>query len=307
LKALALLLIVCVAQAKGCPVVDAYADFLHISTATIGLSDQDRRKSLHQYVADHAALYAPTAIGTPPTDSLERIGLTGMDAVGASAFGFDRSLHGAIETAEQGFARAFPDFQCKFPIYLAPTFGRMDGAGRVVDGRPALVLGPDVLASYVSAAQLPVFLAHELFHRHHFERAGFSDDLAERDVLWRTLWAEGLATYVSARLNPDRPLSDAMLLPRDLAERATPLLPVLVAELYPQLDAVDAGMFGRFFKYGDASAQARGWPSRSGYYLGFLVAQQLARRYSLMELAHLQGPELRSQIGEALAALPSQR
>jgi hypothetical protein len=293
----------CVAQAKECPVDDVYADFLHLATATKEQSEEARREALHHFIGQHAALYAPSAIGAAPSDSLDRTGLAEMTAVQASALEFDRALQGAVSTTVRQFAQVLPDFQCDFPIHVAPTFGRMDGAGRVVDGHPALVLGPDVIASYQSAAQLPVFLTHELFHRYHFAMAGFSDDLAEQDQLWRTLWAEGLATYASAQLNPERPLSDAWLLPRDLAERAAPLVPALVAELSPRLDAVDAGMFGRFFEYGDASAQARGWPSRSGYYLGYLVAQRLAQRYSLQELAHLKGAELRSRIGEVLAAM----
>jgi hypothetical protein len=57
----------------------------------------------------------------------------------------------------------------------------MDGAGRVVAWRPALVLGVDTIAALWTTASLPVFLSHELFHRHNFQAAGFSDDLSERD------------------------------------------------------------------------------------------------------------------------------
>jgi hypothetical protein len=75
----------------------------------------------------------------------------------------------------------------------------MDGAGRDVGGRPSLVFGVDTIAQFWMPQTLPIFLSHELFHRYHFQAAGFSDDLAERDLIWRSLWAEGLATYVSAR------------------------------------------------------------------------------------------------------------
>jgi hypothetical protein len=236
---------------------------------------------------------------------LDRTGLREMAAAAADtrADDFDAALQRALAETTERFAKALPDFRCDFVVHIAPTFGRMDGAGRVVGGQPALVLGPDVLASYQTPAQLPVFLAHELFHRYHFAAAGFSDDLAERDVTWRTLWAEGLATYASARLNPERPLADALLLPRDLAERATPLLPTLARELGAKLDDIDPPTFARFFEGGDASAKARGWPDRSGYYLGYLVAERLGQRRTLPELAHLQGPALRREIGDALAAL----
>ena len=82
------------------------------------------------------------------------------------------------------------------------------------------MLGVDTIAQFETPASLPVFLSHELFHRYHFQAAGFSDDLAERDLIWRSLWAEGLATYVSARLNPSNPLSDALIVPRRTSRRA---------------------------------------------------------------------------------------
>lgn len=291
----------------ACRVDDAYADFVQRAQITQGTSDEARLAALHDFLAAHAGLYTAEAIGIIPGPELERAGLREMAAVSASAADFDAALQRALAVTADRFAQALPDFRCDFVVYVAPTFGRMDGAGRVVDGKPALVLGPDVIASYQTPGQLPVFIAHELFHRYHFAAAGFSDDLAERDLLWRTLWAEGLATYASARLNPDRPLADAMLLPRDLAERAAPLVPALAREISVRLDEVDPATFARFFEGGDASALARGWPARSGYYLGYLVAERLAQRHTLPELAHLQGPALRREIGEVLAALAAGR
>lgn len=291
----------------ACRVDDAYADFLQRAKSTERGSDEARLAALHDFVAAHAGLYSAQVIGIVPGPELDRAGLHEMAAANAGAADFDAALQRALAMTADRFALALPDFRCDFTVHVAPTFGRMDGAGRVVDGQPALVLGPDVIASYQTPGQLPVFLAHEIFHRYHFAAAGFSDDLAERDLLWRTLWAEGLATYASARLNPDRPLADALLLPRDLAERAAPLVPTLARELSGRLDDVDAVAFARFFEGGDASAQARGWPARSGYYLGYLVAERLARRHSLPELAHLQGPALRREIGEVLAALAAGR
>jgi hypothetical protein len=291
--------------APACRVDDAYADFLQRAHRTAGASDEARLAALHEFLAAHAGLYTAEAIGVIPEPVLERTGLRELAAAAADARAadFDAALQRALASTTERFAQAFADFRCDFVVHIAPTFGRMDGAGRVVDGRPALVLGPDVIASYQTPEQLPVFLAHELFHRYHFAAAGFSDDLAERDLIWRTLWAEGLATYASARLNPDRPLADALLLPRDLAERAAPLVPVMARELAAKLDDVDPATFARFFEGGDASAKARGWPTRSGYYVGYLVAERLGQRHTLPELAHLQGPALRREIGDALAAL----
>ncbi len=71
-------------------------------------------------------------------------------------------------TTRVGIARckaSFPDFICDFPIYLMISLGHMDGAGRVVGGIPALVLGVDSIDGIETPAQRPIFFAHELFHR----------------------------------------------------------------------------------------------------------------------------------------------
>jgi hypothetical protein len=46
-----------------------------------------------------------------------------------------------------------------------------------------------------------------------------------------------------------------------------------------------------------------GLPVRSGYYLGFRVAELLGATRSLMELAHIRGPELKDAVLGALTEL----
>jgi hypothetical protein len=295
------------AAPAACPMIDAFGDFLAISDR-LGDAGPEAQASAfdHDFARRYAALYGPTAVGLSGP-KLDELALPALRVARTDALQRRRhdTLLSSVPQMSARFANTFPDFRCDFPIYLAPTFGRMDGAGRQVAGRPSLILGVDTIARFETDEQLPVFLAHEMFHRYHFAVAGFSDDLADRDVIWRTLWAEGLATYVSARLNPDRPLADALLLPRDLEARATPLVPVLARELLPNLDRTDSRVFGRYFLYGDAEAERLGRPPRSGYYLGYLVAQRLGAHRSLAQLAHLKGPRLRREIGAALVALGS--
>jgi hypothetical protein len=216
---------------------------------------------------------------------------------------FDAALRRALEHAASRFRRTFPDFRCDFSVYVTETFGAMDGAGRDVAGRPGLVLGVDTIAEFETAASLPVFLSHELFHRYNFQTAGFSDDLGERDLIWRSLWAEGLPTYVSARLNPSNPLSDALIFPKDLEARAKPFVPQMASELLAAADRVDPATFAKFFEVESPGAKHLGWPPRSGYYVGYLVAQDLGRRGSLSKLAHMQGPALRAELGRSLERL----
>lgn len=294
------------ANPAACPIVDAFASFVDLSARTADLSDAQQTQAFRDdYLAKYRDLYAPEVMSLPAGAALDARALKAMAKVRAHPEwrAFDAELAQSFRRVAARFAGAFPDFRCDFPVYETETFGFMDGAGRDVGGRPSLVLGVDTIAGFWTPEALPVFLSHELFHRYHFQAAGFSDDLAERDLIWRALWAEGLATYVSARLNPSNPLSDALIVPKDLEARARPFTKQMAAELLAAADTVDAKTFAKFFMGGDAEAERLGWPSRSGYYIGYRVAQDLGRRHSLDELAHMKGPELRAAIGEALRRL----
>ena len=78
---------------------------------------------------------------------------------------------------------------------------------------------------------------------------------------------------------------------------------MLAQELRAGLDREDGPLYGTFFEYGDPLAKQRSLPWRSGYYIGYRVACELAKRHPLAELAHLEGPPLRKEIGDALATL----
>jgi hypothetical protein len=285
-----------------CTVRDSFQSFVDLADRTANLPAEQQVRAFHDdYLARHPELYAP---GVMPAPSDARA-LRTMAAVRAHPEGraFDAALRPAIEHVADRFQHAFPDFRCDFPVYVTETFRTMNGAGRIVAGRPALVLGVDMITEFDTLASLPVFLSHEFFHRYNFQAAGFSDDLAERDLIWRSLWAEGLATYVSARLNPSNPLRDALGFPEDLEALAKPFVPAMASELLAAADRVDAATFAKFFEVHSDEATRLGWPPRSGYYVGYLVAQDLGRRRSLSQLAHMQGPALRAEIGRALERL----
>jgi hypothetical protein len=130
--------------------------------------------------------------------------------------------------------------------------------------------------------------------------AGFSDDKAQQEVVWRAVWADGLARYVSMKLNPPASLQDALFVPKDLVKRSQPLLPQLIADLQPKLDQVDPDFFSKFFQYRGPAATP---PSRVGYYIGALAAQDMAERHSLSALAHMQAGAVRAELAEVLAEI----
>ena len=233
----------------------------------------------------------------------------GLDAAILRSLAHARTHASTIRSAEEllesmlpselnRFKTAFPDFRCDFPIYIMPSLGQLDGAGRVVDRRPALLFGVDVIAEDTPA--LRILIDHELFHRYHYQVAKFSDDNADREVIWKTLWAEGLATYVSMALNTPASMQDALYVPKDLIERAKPMLSQLISELRPKLDQVDPDFFSRYFKYHWANATP---PSRVGCFIGALAAQCMGQRYSLFQLAHLHASAVRPSLQKVIAEI----
>jgi hypothetical protein len=135
-------------------------------------------------------------------------------------------------------------------------------------------------------------------------------DLYTRDVLGtgdsRQLDEEAVAALaatrrnrMSAKLNPGRPLSDAMIFPPDLAERAAPQIERLARALRDN-DAPNAGLYAEYFEVSSANNEI---PPRAGYYVGYRVASLAAREYSLYRLAHLRGPSLHREINRWLDEL----
>jgi hypothetical protein len=292
-----------------CQVVDAYAPVARTAEATAEASPAEQVQAFKaEVVAARPGLYAQDVLGLAPGPLMDKQILTSLAHARTSGDRVElrRRLEAEVQRTAAAFGR-FPDFRCDFPVYLTDTLGQLDGAGRVVDGRRALVLGVDVLDGEQKLVSLPTFVTHEVFHRYHYQAAGFSDDLAERQPIWRALWAEGLATYVSRVLTPGATVEDALMLPKDLGQRAGPMTPALAADLLRHLDEVNPEVFTTYFTYGNKEVARRGLPWRSGYYVGYRVAETLARRHSLDALVHLKGPRLRAEIGRALQELASGR
>lgn len=295
-----------VAKADSCEIVDAFTPALELSGATAKLSPGDQANAFAaKVIQQFPALYEPDVLGLAAGPKRAVRIVTSLEVMRKDRAGqvaTQTSVAQAVPGIAALYAKTFPDFHCDFPIYLFDSLGQLDGAGRVVAGKPSLVVGIDMLATE-NAALRPVFLAHEFFHRYHAQAAGFSDDAGEGQPLWRVLWAEGLATYVSQKLTPGATLTDALMLPADLEARAKPKLPDIVAKLKPRLDKVDPATYRLLFTYGGKDAEKAGLPWRSGYYAGYLVAAELGKTKTLAQLAHLRGPALRKSIEAALTAI----
>ena len=192
------------------------------------------------------------------------------------------------------FRAAFPDYNYSGEIYFICSLLAFDGATRTVNGKTVLLFGVDMLATLFGPDAVGPMFHHELFHIHHAQLHPSKD---EDDAVWRGLWNEGLALHVAKTLNPKANDTQIFGFPEDMPERSQKMLPELAREIIKRLDSTDPADNKLFFR-GDSTSKTI--PRRSGYYVGYQVASALGRKYSLQQLAAMEGPRVRKLIEEEL-------
>ncbi len=189
------------------------------------------------------------------------------------------------------FEQTFPDNRWHGDIYIMVSLGCFDGRAQRIGGKPAMLLGTDVIAR-TGNTQPTVLLTHELFHLYHrqfFEPKG--------DPLWASLWTEGLATYASEALNPGATL-EAMLLPTAMTQAVDRDRARLAAALSSHLDESGGRAETLYFRTDDRTEPV---PPRSGYYLGLLTVRSLAEDgHTLKEMAHWDAATAEKHLRRAL-------
>jgi len=208
-----------------------------------------------------------------------------------------RTLDADLENAAVQFRKTFPDFVAKRPVSVVCSLGAFDGGTRKVEGKSMLLFGPDVIAAIRPRGfNLRPFLEHELFHVHH---EALHPDAPENVAA--SLWEEGLATYVSAALNPGA-THDEVSVPNALVAEATPRIPELAGRLLAHLDDPATGRVYKQFFYGSTEKNPE-VPPRSGYLVGWRIAEALGKTRSLAQLAALTPAESRALVERALREL----
>jgi uncharacterized protein YjaZ len=86
-------------------------------------------------------------------------------------------------------------------------------------------------------------------------------------------------------------------------ETRAKLLPSLQA-LSPQLMLKDEAVYAELFQNGEGTP-ASGLPLRRGYYLGYLIAQEIGKTHSLRAMANLSAAQAKPLVDKALNALTS--
>ena len=215
-----------------------------------------------------------------------------------------RRLDGSIDAvwlSNAGkFRTAFPSFDPHIsPTYFMPSFFGFDAHLEPHNGVLPLFVGLDGIVHYHGAgANLAVLLSHELFHCEHAQRSP-SVALEDPERIYKVLWAEGLATYVSERMNPKASRLDVLLDGKRLDAQGDAYVRTWAEALSDSLDSTAPADYARFFSAGYEGAG----PARGGYLVGLLIARRLGRTRSLANLAALPAPQVRTLMAAELARL----
>jgi Predicted Zn-dependent protease (DUF2268) len=248
-------------------------------------------------IRPHPEIYGRTQIFQTDIGTLEQY-LDGLDAYLPAIEQIHRRFEEQRASIQAKFLGAFPDFDsARARVYLMLSLFRFDG--KIPHDNPRmLLLGLDGLAKFHGAdVRLPVILSHELFHVYHFQVNPLPRDVDQIE-LYRLIWQEGLATYVSQVLNPDASLADVLLDPR-LAEQGPRFVPMLARNLMAQLESKDDATTAQYLAY-----QRGGLiPARMGYLIGYQIARRTAATHQLTELARLRGHALLNLVREEMQAL----
>jgi hypothetical protein len=302
------------AQAASAPieVTDIMPDFWAFWSHAAGKPADEQTRLFHKDVIDkHPELFSDSVLsahvdpGQDPVKAFDaRLAryLTEVVPYIPAMKTLSAQLNANLQEYARQFREQFPDYESRTPVYFTISLWAFDGGTREVNGKIALLFGVDSIARIHGAnANLKVLFDHELFHQYHFQIApAFNADNAP---IWMNLWEEGLATYVSQRMNPTTTEQQVLMFPPDLAERAAPVLPKLADELYKNRDSTSDDEYAAFFYGQNKRADL---PPRAGYYVGYHVVKQLAQGHSLADVSHWQGESLKKQVESVLQNFAAQ-
>ena len=270
-----------------CAATDLMPAFWTYWDAAKGLArDEQVRLFQERVMGPNAAVYAGVFTNVPKSvpevvdESLNR-----MPTIEAGMRELSGRLPDELPRQIARFREAFPKFRCETATYFLYSAGAFDGGTRDVSGKDALMFGLDEIARLKEPLS-PLF-THELFHVYHAERIPNAPE-----ALYWQIWEEGLASYVSAKLNPGEA---ACCLPP--AAPIDAALPKIVAGMLAQLDSEKPEDYRRYLLGAKGTLDI---PQRSGYLLGERIAAEAGKARSLEELAEMQPAEVRKVVESGL-------
>ena len=292
-----------ICRAQPSPVtVDIAADFTVFWDATKDLPMEQRVAAFHRVVEPtFPDFYNATRFAAPgnPGNQDERIAaaIARFPAIRPKYLAKVAVFNAALAQNLASFVNAFPDYAPTVPIALVHSLGEMDGGERTLKGKDQatkdwLIFGADVMAQLHDFQDEAAFFHHELFHTYHHAADGCATVIC-------ALWQEGLAVYVASMLHPKAGLPELLLnTPANMVPDTYARRKEAFAQLQGVLDSSDEKVLGALFMSGDDGSDL---PQRRGYYLGLLLAREVGKGRTLIELAHMPMTEAGSLIRADIA------
>jgi hypothetical protein len=279
-----------------CAAIDLTPAFWKFWDAAGSLPAAERERLFEERVmAPNRAVYAAVFHDAPrPLKEIVNGALDRLPAVERDARALSARLAAELPGAIARFREAFPQFRCRTPVYVLYSAGLFDHTTQPVSGTDALLFGIDEISR--RKEPLSPVLVHELFHVYHAQRVTKTPDV----LYWR-MWSEGLASYVSGRLNSDESAMHACCLPA-----AAPIDAALGKIIVGALERLDSNQQEDDRRYFEDGAEEIDIPRRSGWLLGYRVAVEAGKTRSLEELADMDPTEVRELVEDGLRLLESQ-
>lgn len=219
------------AFADVCRYQNLMPEFFAFEARTKNLAPDIRAdRFVKEFAANHPAFYGDKDSFKSP-EAIEKASLRLLDPNQPESFpGFgplpEERFHAVAATVEKDFAagqrkflKTFPDFRCQEEIEFGPSFLHFDGHDyKDGDGHLHMLFGVDAIAILHGPEDMPAFFAHELFHIYHRQVVGAATPNPD-NLVWWALWEEGLATYVSQRMNPGLDAQQVLWFPQDMVKQ----------------------------------------------------------------------------------------
>jgi len=280
---------------------DEFDQFVKTSAGTsreVVEAEWDRFESRHQYIYDRF-VYRKGDSGWEQRKQKKR------NAFFAKLFSIQDDMRAIFTSAERlvaekeaAFRYAFPDMTSDIPVYFLPSLLSFNGkVGTLPEyHRSGLLMGVDAIVDRKD--DMDVLFHHEFFHAY---QDGKIEGPTGRTMA-TPLWFEGLATYVSGILNPDR--SDSVLLMDDvLAEKCRkPEFVKQLARKYLLVIEDDGQKTYEDWFMGSGPTQ----PTRRGYCLGLQAMRLLSENHSLSEVVRWNEDRFSKVLSKVLSALSEQ-
>lgn len=290
-----LLLSVPAKAADGLNIIDLTGQFDRFAMATEDMPDGQRIRAFEKQIGPIAGGFYARDRNPDGYDFRVLVQLKTYPQRRDATLSVSRRFNELFSPARHNFEAFFGPVTSRQPVFLLDSMGELDGGTRELDGGSTLLFGADVIAEVHGGKDMTAFFYHELFHL--YRQSKVTDCAA----VWCSLWEEGLATYVSKRLDPAADDDELILnLPEPIRPAVEANRGRAVCEVVRRLDSSTEKDFSALFQGDD---RLPGFPSRMGYYVGYLVAADAGRTHGLHRLADMSFVEARPLIDAALSRM----